>query len=52
MVPSENYTSLSVLNCMGSCEGQPAQYVDQLERLSQARVLALYNLDPEQLWES
>jgi len=61
MVASENYTSLSVLDCMGSClhnkysEGQPGQryyggneYVDQLERLAQARALALYNLDPEQ----
>jgi len=62
MVASENYTSLSVLDCMGSClhnkysEGQPGQryyggneYVDQLERLAQTRALALYNLDPE-LW--
>jgi len=62
MVASENYTSLSVLDCMGSClhnkysEGQPGQryyggneYIDQLERLAQNRALALYNLDPE-LW--
>jgi len=60
MVASENYTSLSVLDCMGSClhnkysEGQPGQryyggneYIDQLERLAQNRALALYNLDPE-----
>ena len=52
MVPSENYTSLSVLDYMGSClhnkysEDQPGQryycgneYVDQPERLA----------DPEQL---
>ena len=62
MVPSDNYTSLSVLDCMGSClhnkysEDQPGQryycgneYVDQLERLAQPRGLALYNLVPDQL---
>jgi len=62
MIASENFTSLPVLECMGSClhnkysEGQPGQryyggneYIDQIELLAQKRALELYNLDPE-LW--
>jgi len=62
MIASENFTSLPVLECMGSClhnkysEGQPGQryyggnqYIDQMELLAQKRALELYDLDPE-LW--
>lgn len=61
MIASENFTSLPVLECMGSClnnkysEGQPGQryyggnqFIDQLELLCQRRALALYGLDPAQ----
>ena len=59
MIASENFTSLSVLECLGSClhnkysEGLPGaryyggnQFIDELERLAQARALQLYGLDP------
>merc|ERR1712002_1197136 len=59
MIASENFTSLPVLECMGSClhnkysEGQPGQryyggneYIDQVELLAQKRALALFGLDP------
>jgi len=59
MIASENFTSLPVLECMGSClhnkysEGQPGQryyggneYIDQVEVLAQKRALALFGLDP------
>merc|ERR1712106_23019 len=59
MIASENFTSLPVLECMGSClhnkysEGQPGQryyggneYIDQVELLAQKRALELFNLDP------
>jgi glycine hydroxymethyltransferase len=59
MIASENFTSLAVLECLGSClhnkysEGLPGaryyggnQFVDKVERLAQARALQLYGLDP------
>jgi len=59
MIASENFTSLPVLECMGSClhnkysEGQPGQryyggneHIDQIELLAQKRALDLYGLDP------
>lgn len=61
MIASENFTSLQVLECMGSClnnkysEGQPGQryyggnqFIDELELLTQRRALELYGLDPEE----
>jgi len=61
MIASENFTSLPVLECMGSClhnkysEGQPGQryyggneHIDQLEVLAQKRALDLYGLNPEE----
>merc|ERR1719186_2576381 len=59
MIASENFTSLPVLECMGSClhnkysEGQPGQryyggneYIDQVELLAQKRALELFAMDP------
>jgi len=59
MIASENFTSLPVLECMGSClhnkysEGQPGQryyggnqFIDKVERLAQKRALDLFGLDP------
>lgn len=59
MIASENFTSLPVLECMGSClhnkysEGQPGQryyggnqFIDQVELLAQRRALELFGLDP------
>jgi glycine hydroxymethyltransferase len=59
MIASENFTSLAVLECLGSClhnkysEGLPGaryyggnQFIDVLERLAQTRALQLYGLDP------
>ena len=59
MIASENFTSLPVLECLGSClhnkysEGQPGQryyggnqFIDQVELLAQQRALALFGLDP------
>lgn len=61
MIASENFTSLSVLQCLGSClhnkysEGLPGQryyggneYIDQIEILAQKRSLEAFNLDPEE----
>jgi len=57
MIASENFTSLPVLECMGSClhnkysEGQPGaryyggnEYIDQIELLAQKRSLEAYGL--------
>jgi glycine hydroxymethyltransferase len=62
MIASENFTSLPVMECMGSClhnkysEGQPGQryyggneFIDKIELLAQHRALDLYGLDHE-LW--
>ncbi|CAO1394752.1 unnamed protein product [Diamesa serratosioi] len=61
MIASENFTSMSVLQCLSSClhnkysEGLPGQryyggneFIDQIEILAQKRALEAYNLDPEQ----
>ncbi|EGI70459.1 PREDICTED: serine hydroxymethyltransferase, cytosolic [Acromyrmex echinatior] len=61
LIASENFTSLSVLQCMSSClhnkysEGLPGQryyggneFVDEIELLAQKRALEAFNLDPEQ----
>ncbi|KAM0733550.1 Serine hydroxymethyltransferase [Formica fusca] len=61
LIASENFTSLSVLQCLGSClhnkysEGYPGQryyggneYIDEIELLAQKRSLEAFNLDPEQ----
>lgn len=61
MIASENFTSLSVLQCLGSClhnkysEGLPGQryyggneFIDEIELLAQKRALEAYRLDPEQ----
>lgn len=60
LIASENFTTLPVLQCLGSClhnkysEGLPGQryyggneYIDQIEILAQKRSLEAYNLDPE-----
>jgi len=60
MIASENFTTLSVLQCLGSSlhnkysEGMPGQryyggneFIDQIEILAQKRSLEAYNLDPE-----
>ncbi|XP_053691900.1 serine hydroxymethyltransferase isoform X1 [Sabethes cyaneus] len=61
MIASENFTSLSVLQCLSSClhnkysEGLPGQryyggneYIDQIEILAQQRALKAYHLNPEE----
>lgn len=61
MIASENFTSLSVLQCLGSCphnkysEGLPGQryyggneYIDEIELLAQKRALEAFNLNPEE----
>lgn len=61
LIASENFTSLSVLQCLGSClsnkyaEGLPRaryyggnQFIDQVEELAQKRSLEAYRLNPEQ----
>ncbi|KAF5306237.1 hypothetical protein FQA39_LY08935 [Lamprigera yunnana] len=61
MIPSENFTSLAVLQCLGSCvhnkysEGLPGrryyggnQYIDEIEILAQKRALEAFNLNPEE----
>uniref|UniRef100_T1GJL3 Serine hydroxymethyltransferase n=1 Tax=Megaselia scalaris TaxID=36166 RepID=T1GJL3_MEGSC len=61
MIASENFTSLAVLECLGSClhnkysEGLPGQryyggnqFIDQIEILAQKRALEAYNLNPEE----
>ncbi|XKL60494.1 hypothetical protein PGB90_007551 [Kerria lacca] len=60
LIASENYTSVSVLQCLGSCltnkysEGMPGaryyggnQFIDKIELLCQKRALDAFNLDPE-----
>lgn len=60
LIASENFTSLPVLQCLGSClhnkysEGFPGQryyggneYIDQIELLCQKRALEAFDLDPE-----
>ncbi len=62
LIPSENFTSKSVMDLLGSemqnkySEGYPGeryyggnQFIDMAESLCQKRALELYNLDPE-LW--
>lgn len=61
LIASENFTSLPVLQCLGSClhnkysEGLPAQryyggneYIDEVELLTQKRALEVYRLNPEE----
>ncbi|XP_040173660.1 serine hydroxymethyltransferase isoform X2 [Anopheles arabiensis] len=61
MIASENFTSLSVLQCLSSClhnkysEGLPGQryyggneFIDQIELLAQKRALEAYRLSPEE----
>ncbi|CAH0723301.1 unnamed protein product, partial [Brenthis ino] len=61
MIASENFTSLSVLQCLSSClhnkysEGMPHQryyggneYIDEIEILAQKRSLEAYKLNPEE----
>uniref|UniRef100_U5EY04 Serine hydroxymethyltransferase n=1 Tax=Corethrella appendiculata TaxID=1370023 RepID=U5EY04_9DIPT len=61
MIASENFTSLSVLQCLSSClhnkysEGLPGQryyggneFIDQVELLAQKRALEAYRLNPEE----
>ncbi|RZF46742.1 hypothetical protein LSTR_LSTR002605 [Laodelphax striatellus] len=58
MIASENYTSLSVMECLGSClsnkysEGLPNaryyggnEFIDKIETLAQKRSLATFSLD-------
>ncbi|XP_065301641.1 serine hydroxymethyltransferase isoform X2 [Dermacentor albipictus] len=62
MIASENFTSLAVTQCLGTCltnkysEGYPGQryyggneFIDEIEILCQKRALEAYRLDP-QLW--
>lgn len=61
LIASENFTSLSVLQCLSSClhnkysEGLPGEryyggneVIDEIERLAQKRALEAYNLKPEE----
>lgn len=61
MIASENFTSLSVLQCLSSClhnkysEGLPGQryyggneFIDEIEVLAQKRSLEAFNLNPEE----
>ncbi|XP_076762181.1 serine hydroxymethyl transferase [Xylocopa sonorina] len=61
MIASENFTSLSVLQCLGSClhnkysEGLPGQryyggneYIDEIEQLAQKRALEAFNLNQDE----
>lgn len=61
MIASENFTSLSVLQCLSSClhnkysEGLPGQryyggneFIDEIEILAQKRALEAYRLNPEE----
>lgn len=60
MIASENFTSLSVLQCLSSClhnkysEGEPGkryyggnEIIDEIELMAQRRSLEAYRLDPE-----
>lgn len=61
MIASENFTSLSVLQCLSSClhnkysEGLPGhryyggnEFIDKIEVLAQKRALEAYRLNPEE----
>ncbi|KAM7349157.1 serine hydroxymethyl transferase isoform 4-T6 [Cochliomyia hominivorax] len=61
MIASENFTSLAVLECLGSClhnkysEGLPGkryyggnQFIDKIELLAQKRALETFKLNPEE----
>lgn len=61
LIASENVTTLSVLQCLGSCltnkysEGLPGQryyggnvVIDEIETLAQERSLAAFRLDPKE----
>ncbi|XP_011337658.1 serine hydroxymethyltransferase, cytosolic isoform X2 [Ooceraea biroi] len=61
LIASENFTSLSVLQCLSSClhnkysEGLPGQryyggneYIDEIELLTQKRALEAFSLNPEE----
>lgn len=61
MIASENFTSIAVMQCLGSClsnkysEGLPGQryyggneFIDKIEILAQKRSLEAYNLNPEE----
>ncbi|XP_076647483.1 serine hydroxymethyl transferase [Halictus rubicundus] len=61
LIASENFTTLSVLQCLSSClhnkysEGLPGQryyggneYIDEIELLAQKRALEAFNLNPEE----
>ncbi|GLG95284.1 Serine hydroxymethyltransferase [Gryllus bimaculatus] len=61
MIASENFTSLSVLQCLSTClhnkysEGLPGQryyggneYIDEIELLCQKRALEAFNLNPDE----
>ncbi|XP_065218924.1 serine hydroxymethyltransferase isoform X2 [Planococcus citri] len=60
LIASENFASVAVLQCLGSCltnkysEGQPGaryyggnEFIDKIELLAQKRALEAFNLDPE-----
>jgi len=60
LIPSENYTSMAVLDALGSVlqnkysEGYPGaryyggnQYIDEIENICKERALKAFNLDPE-----
>uniref|UniRef100_A0A034WV49 Serine hydroxymethyltransferase n=2 Tax=Bactrocera dorsalis TaxID=27457 RepID=A0A034WV49_BACDO len=61
MIASENFTSVSVLECLSSClhnkysEGMPGkryyggnEFIDEIERLAQKRALEAFRLNPEE----
>lgn len=61
LIASENFTSLSVLQCLSSClhnkysEGLPGQryyggneYIDEIELLAQKRALETFDLNPDE----
>ncbi|XP_054730471.1 serine hydroxymethyltransferase isoform X1 [Anastrepha obliqua] len=61
MIASENFTSVSVLECLSSClhnkysEGMPGkryyggnEFIDEIERLAQKRTLEVFRLNPEE----
>lgn len=63
LIASENYTSLAIMQCLGTptqnkySEGFPGrrvytgtQVIDKIENMAKQRALDLYNLDPE-IWD-
>ncbi|XP_036318768.1 serine hydroxymethyltransferase, cytosolic isoform X1 [Rhagoletis pomonella] len=61
MIASENFTSVSVLECLSSClhnkysEGMPGkryyggnEFIDEVERLAQKRALEVFRLNPDE----